>query len=347
MGLNEYIVNIFASVIAIEYMDYGFEKKYVGLKRWTFFFMGCGVYFFVVTGMNQFVNYEGILCVLYGGALMCYGSLALRGSLQDKVIINLMWILITLLSTFTIFCTMGMLTGKNMQDMMQIKGFAFLGASLAAGLMKFLMGRIVVKFYGKRDGMHEKESWMVAGTLVLNLLIGLGMFRLELVEMPERERYGLILCILAGEFGGILFLETVHKKLSEYQKAKLELEFREKQAKSRRENMMDIYQISREINHWRHDMTEKIEVLHRLQEKGCFREVGEKIGALCEGLRKYPELPQETGNEGLNVALMKAIVRCREAGIRFRYVVLGKVNKVDSMDMGNIMWNLFINGIEV
>ena len=57
-------------------------------------------------------------------------------------------------------------------------------------------------------------------------------------------------------------------------------------------------------------------------------------------------MPQETGNEGLNVALMKAVARCKVEGIKFCYVVLGRADKIDSIDMGNIMWNLFSNGIE-
>lgn len=164
--------------------------------------------------------------------------------------------------------------------------------------------------------------------------------------MSERVRYGLFICLLTGEFGGILLLETVYKKLGEYQKEKMELEFREKQEKSKKENWMDIYQIGREINHWRHDMNGKLEVLYRLQNKSCYHEVEKNIKMLCEELKQYPELPQETGNEGLNVALMKAIVRCREEGIKFCYVVLGKADKIDIIDMGNIIWNLFSNGIE-
>lgn len=157
--------------------------------------------------------------------------------------------------------------------------------------------------------------------LFLNLLIGLEMFQLELGKMSDKMRCGLIMCLLAGEF-------------------------REKQEKSRKENMMDIYHIGREINHWRHDMNEKLEVLYRLQNKGGDEAVEKNIEKLCEELNQYPELPQETKNEGLNVALMKAIFRCRDEGIKFCYVVLGKVNKIGNIDMGNIMWNLFSNGIE-
>ena len=346
MELGEYAINVLASIIAVEYIDHGFAKKYEGYKRWVFFAIGCSVYFFVLTGMNWLISYEGILCVLYGITLVFYGSIALKGGMQDKILLGLMWILITFLGTFTVYGLIGVLTGKSMGDIMGIKGIAHVFAAVLASVIKFLMGRIVVKFYGKREKLHKPESWMIAGVLILNLLIGLGMFELELGKMSERLRCGLIICLLVGEFGGILLLETVYRKLGEYQKEKMELKFREQQEKSRRENLMDIYRIGREINHWRHDMNGKLEVLYRLQNRGCYQEVEKNMEQLCEELKQYPELPQETGNEGLNVALMKAIVRCKDEGIKFCYVVLGKANKIDSIDMGNLMWNLFSNGIE-
>lgn len=346
MGLSEFVINIFAAVIAVEYMDHGFVKKYERFKRWVFFAMGCSVYFFVLTGMNWFIGYEGILCVFYGLALVLYGSISLKGDIRDKILLSLMWILITLLGPFFIYGLMGVLTGKSIRDIMGIKGSAYISAAGMASAVKLLMGRIVVKFYGKRDNLQKSESWMVAGVLILNLLLGLGIFQLELEKMPGRLRCGLIICLLVGEFGSILLLETVYRKLGEYQKQKIELEFHEQQEKIRRDNMMDIYQIGRKINHWRHDMNGKLEVLYQLQNKGCYQKVEKNIEQLCEELKQYPELPQETGNEGLNVALMKAIVRCKDEGIRFCYVVLGKADKIDSIDMGNLMWNLFSNGIE-
>ena len=62
--------------------------------------------------------------------------------------------------------------------------------------------------------------------------------------------------------------------------------------------------------------------------------------------QNYLEIPEETGNEGLNAALIRAIHECREKDIRFHYAVLGNVSGVDSLDMGNLIHNLLKNGIE-
>lgn len=44
--------------------------------------------------------------------------------------------------------------------------------------------------------------------------------------------------------------------------------------------------------------------------------------------------------------MIKSIHECREKGIRFHYAVLGNVNGIDSLDMGNLVHNLLQNGIE-
>ena len=44
--------------------------------------------------------------------------------------------------------------------------------------------------------------------------------------------------------------------------------------------------------------------------------------------------------------MIKAVQECREKGIRFRYVVMGRQDRIDSMDMGTLLYNLISNGIE-
>ena len=76
MDICEHIINILASVIAVEYMEHGLEKKYSGWRHWLLFAGGCAVYFVVVTVLNLFTGFEGGLCIFYGrvDCLWCAGS---------------------------------------------------------------------------------------------------------------------------------------------------------------------------------------------------------------------------------------------------------------------------------
>ncbi len=350
MNTAGYAINVLSSVIAIDFMQHGFEKKYSGWRRLLFFVMGCVTYFLVVTGMNHLTDFEGLLSVLYGAILIAYGVLALKGSFFDKIFLSLMWVLVVLYGSFLVHGAMGFFTGKGILELREIYPNIYIYASVSAGAVKFILGRIVLKFYEVREGAREKEDWLIAGALLLVLLNGLLMFRLEMEYVTGRGAQGRLTCLLILQFASVLFIERVHQKLVAYKKEKIESAFQLQMAqqaeKTREENLRDMYRVSREINHWRHDMNGKLSVLYYLQKKGSYSEVEKELAKACKEFERYPELPQATGNEGLDAALIKAAAQCREEEIRFSYVIMGKPEQIDRMAMGNLMWNLFQNGIE-
>lgn len=282
--------------------------------------MGCVTYFLVVTGMNHLTDFEGLLSVLYGAILIAYGVLALRGSFFDKIFLSLMWVLVVLYGSFLVHGAMGFFTGKGILELREIYPNIYIYASVSAG------------------------------ALLLVLLNGLLMFRFEMEYVTGRGAQGRLTCLLILQFASVLFIERVHQKLVAYKKEKIESAFQLQMAqqaeKTREENLRDMYRVSREINHWRHDMNGKLSVLYYLQKKGSYSEVEKELAKACKEFERYPELPQATGNEGLDAALIKAAAQCREEEIRFSYVIMGKPEQIDRMAMGNLMWNLFQNGIE-
>lgn len=48
----------------------------------------------------------------------------------------------------------------------------------------------------------------------------------------------------------------------------------------------------------------------------------------------------------MDAALVKAIPKCKEKEIRFHYIILGRPDKIETMDMGKLMNSLLDNGIE-
>lgn len=280
MEISGYVINILSAVVAVEYIDYGFQKKYCGVKRWSAFIVGCVVYFLTVTVLNQAIQFEGVLGFCYGAVLIGYGVWALKGKIQDFLLAGLLWVLIAILGTYGIFSIMGLLTGKS------------------------------------------------------------------LGELRSTVRHVLTIGILLDEAGIIVVLIQLYHRLGKYQREKIEEQYRREKEKERLEGLVDIYRVSREINHWRHDIQGEMEVLYRMQKNGKYAEVETYLEKLYSELRDYPELPQPTGKEGLDAALMKMIPKCREKGIHFRYVILGKPGRIDSIVLGNLMDNLLSNGLE-
>lgn len=346
MEFSAYVINAISAVIAVEYIDYGFPKKYNGFRRWGAFTVGCVAYFLTVTALNRLIDFEGVLGFFYGAVLIAYGMWALRGRFKDFLVSGLLWVLIAMLGTYGIFSAMGLLTGNSLGEMLQLQGDRRIYASVVALAVKFSMGKIAAVFFRRRDGVYEKENGIVAGAFVFMTLLAMGLFWLEAGNLESSVRYVLTIGILLDEAGIIVFLVQLYQRLGRYQKEKIEARYRREREQERLEGLMDMYRVGREINHWRHDMQGELDILYRMQKNGKYAEVETYMEKLCSGLRDYPELPQPTGNEGLDAALIKMIPKCRERGIHFCYVIMGKPERIDSIALGNIMDNLLRNGME-
>lgn len=343
MEFSAYVINVISAVIAVEYIDYGFPKKYSGFRRWGIFAAGCVVYFLTVTALNRIIDFEGVLGFFYGAVLIAYGMCALIGRTQDFVVAGLLWVLIAIIGTYGIFSVMGILTGNSLGEM-QLQGEQRVYASVVAIVVKFSMGKIAAIFFRRRDGVYQEENRIVAGAFVFMTLLSMELFWLEAGNPKSSVKYMLTIGILLNEVGIIVFLVQLYQRLGRYQKEKMGAPYQREQ--ERLEGLMDIYRVGREINHWRHDMQGELDVLYRMQKNGKYEEVEMYMEKLCSGLKDYPELPQPTGNEGLDAALIKMIPRCKERGIRFCYVIMGKPEQIDSIVLGNILDNLLCNGIE-
>lgn len=346
MEISAYVINIISAIIAVEYIDYGFPKKYSGVRRWGAFTVACIIYFLTVTTLNRIIEFEGVLGFFYGAVLIGYGIWALEGKIQDFLVAGILWVLIAMIGTYGIFSVMGILTKSSLGEMLLLQGDRRVYASLVALIMKFSMGKIAAVFFRKRDGVYGKENGIVAGAFVFMTLLAMGLFWLEAGNLERSVRYVLTVGILLDEVGIIVFLIRLYHRLGKYQKEKIENQYRQEREQERLEGLLDMYRVGREINHWRHDMQGKLGILYRLQKNGKYAEVEAYMEKLFSGLKDYPELPQPTGNEGLDAALIKMIPKCRERNIHFCYVILGKPEQIDSIVLGNLLDNLLCNGME-
>lgn len=337
---------LFSAVIAVEYMDYSFPKKYKGCKRWLYFIAGIAVYFLVLTGFGIREKFEGVMGFVYGIAVIGYGLAALRGKPGNIIFHGILWMLITIIGTYMAYGALGIVRGSGLRSLVENSSQLGRLVWLSAAALKFAMGRIVIGISRKRGEPKKTEDWLIAAAFLLMFLLAHGMFYLEIGIADQETRYQLTILLLGGMFGLILLSEVAYRKLWKYREENLELRHQREQELNQWENIQEFYQVGREINRVRHDMGGRLDVLHSLLKKEKCEEARDYIENLREGLSGYPELPKETGNIGLNAALLKAKQECKVKGIRFHYVILGKPERIDNMDMATLLYNLFSNGIE-
>ncbi len=346
MRMGDYLFNVLSAVIAIDYMDHGFQKKYHGKLRVVSFLTGCGIYFLAVTAFNRIMEFESVMGFLYGVIVICYGLAALEGKKWDILFYGILWMVIVLIGSYAVYGVIGGMTEENLADMVALEWEYQYTASMSVTALKFSMGRIASGIFRKRETEGKAEDWMIAASFLLIFFLVHGIFWLELEIADQRMRYYLTTGIMGGMFGLILLLELFHRKLWKYYRVNLELAYQRDLEYSQKEGLEDLHRMIREMNRFQHDIKGKMDVLRCLLEKERYADMEKYIGDLQGGLTQYPMLPQDTGNDGLNAALAAAMQECREKGIRFHYAVLGSPGKIDSMDMGVLLYNLFRNGME-
>lgn len=340
------LINVLSAAIAVEYMGHGLEKRYQGSKRRLMFGAGCTAYFLVVTALNYYTEFEGVLGLCYSAVLILYGCMALKGRLHVIVLLGMAWVVIMILNAYMMFAIMGIMTGKRLDELLASGGSIRLYPAMAALALKFAMGRVALVLYRRKGGAGQAEDGIMAGTFLLLFIMVLGMFHLEDNGLAQKERYYFSLFLLSGFVGLILLMGRVYRQLGIYYRQKQEAEYRKERWKEREEQIHSLYRIGREVNRLRHDMNGKLDMLYLLAEKGKYGELSDYIKEMGAELEKYPELPQDTGNDGVNAMLMKTVPECEEKGIEFRYVVLGHLDDVDTMDMVNLLYNLLSNAVE-
>lgn len=336
-----------SSAIALEYINHAFQKKYKGIQAVSLWLAGCLIYFLVVTLLNQFSRFEGLYGLLYGVILFLYGVMALEGSRTDFLIISLIWVMIALVSAYMMFAFLGIVTGEDIGELLKKSGGLRTYSALVVAALKFSLGRMILAIYKKKNRIPvQLEDWIMAGMFFLLFVLALGMFRMESEDLSQMECYYLSLQIMGAMFGVTVILNVFYRIIDKYRREKLDREYFDKKQRLQSDQLDELYKIGRQANHMKHDMKVKLDTIYYLLEKGGCEEAKICIRKLGSEWENCMEVPRDTGNEGLNAALMKAAQQCKEKNIRFHYVVMGRPTEIECMDMGNLIDNLLMNGIE-
>ena len=281
-------------MIALEYISHGLKQKYSGYCGTVLFLMGCTAYFFVVTGLNHYTSFEGALGIGYGVVLYVYCLLAAEGRKSDFFLLSVVWVLLAFISAYVMFAVWGMFSGGSLEELLKTESQAHMYFSLSAGALRFSMGRIVLAVYQRRKQKKIlAEDWLMAVTFLIFFFLILCMFRLECGGLGQKERYHLSLWILFGIFLAIILLGGFYQLIGKYRIEKIEDEYQKENQKLQEEQIHNLFQLGREANRLRHDMSAKVNVVYGLLRKQAYKEAEESLKRIADEWEDYLEIPEE------------------------------------------------------
>ena len=108
------------------------------------------------------------------------------------------------------------------------------------------------------------------------------MFRLECGGLGQKERYHLSLWILFGIFLAIILLGGFYQLIGKYRIEKIEDEYQKENQKLQEEQIHNLFQLGREANRLRHDMSAKVNVVYGLLRKQAYKEAEESLKRIAD-----------------------------------------------------------------
>lgn len=341
----ELTANLFETFLYIRFVINSFDKKVriFGLK--TTYAIGTLTMTAVVTALNQFTAYEGLLGLIYTVLILVFSVFFLHGSFLKKLFISILTN-ICLISTAVI--SGNILSAIFKGDSMEIytehsfKRFAFMVMGIA--LLAYMLEIISNFTGGKKQSLSPKEWIMILMVLVISFFVIAVLHIIILDSETENEHTNLL---MAAEIG-IIFINIIclyitvnlnetHRREEQLLIDKKRNEYSGQYARSIKEQ----YEQTRRL---RHDMKQYAAAMQVLIKNGKFSEAENLAEKQTENLSRIETLIN-VKNDFLNAILNYKLSYAKSKEIDVFCSIENDISGIEDIDLCNLIGNLLDNAI--
>lgn len=341
----ELTANLFETFLYIRFVINSFDKKVriFGLK--TTYAIGTLTMTAVVTALNQFTAYEGLLGLIYTVLILFFSVFFLHGSFLKKLFISILTN-ICLISTAVI--SGNILSAIFKGDSMEIytehsfERFAFMIMGIA--LLAYILEIISNFTGGKKQLLSPKEWIMILMVLVISFFVIAVLHIIILDSETENEHINLL---MAAEIG-IIFINIIclyitvnlnetHRREEQLLIDKKRNEYSGQYARSIKEQ----YEQTRRL---RHDMKQYAAAMQVLIKNGKFSEAENLAEKQTENLSRIETLIN-VENDFLNAILNYKLSYAKSKEIDVFCSIENDISGIEDIDLCNLIGNLLDNAI--
>ncbi len=343
--LFETAANIFQSFLTVHFIIGSFDNKCKILNVKKTHIIGTVVMAAVVTLLNNFTIYEGILGVLYSLSFFIFAYAFLYGSVIKKIFIGVLTNLCLLFSTMIVGNVLFYFLRSEPHKIYTEHCFErFLYIIISSAFMTYIFAILKNLTRSKKDSLKTKEWLLILSVLSISFFIVAILQVLILTENIGRENLNLL---MLSEFGMILInilcfyitvnLNETHKREEQLIIDKRRSEYNQQYA----ETVKEQYNQTRRL---RHDLKQYAGTVLALLNDGktdAAREIAEEQ---CESLSKI-ETVINTGNDFLNAILNSKLSLAKSTGIDVLCSVENDISGIEDIDLCSLIGNLLDNAI--
>ena len=339
----EIVVTLFEDFIAIrfilQFQNYNFSLAQAKRK---YIYASLG-YATLTTVMNYFVQFEGVLGIVYVIYSFVVSVLLVESKIITKIFISVIEVLSTLVVSIIVLGMTSVAFNKPLNELLiEMSWVRFFGV-VVAQFLRVLIYDIIIKAT-RKDGLRlSKKEW----TLILTVF-GISFITIALVQTVAVKISAYSAWLLAAELGSIVIVAVCFYMtilLNKTQRESEQLRLSAQQEEFRFQYAQNVKKQYDEISQVRHDMKQTHSVVMSLLMEEKTDEAIEYMQKAAKRISEFDVLI-DVGNDFVNAILNAKLSEAKRNGITVLCSADKNASGIDEVDLCNLMGNMLDNAIE-
>lgn len=342
----ELLVNVFEAFVLVHFI-FSFHRYDYKSKRSKAIYAACSIgHAALVTAMNLFNSFEGILGLVYVLYIFIISVIFLRGSIWSKLFTACLSNLIILFITIIVSDLISNVFKDDLYTLYTEKGIGRLLTIIFVQILIFCVFDVILKAISSEYVRLNYKEWILILSVLGISITALVLIRTTLLVSKvnlEQSIYLFIseICLIMINF--VCFYMTYCLCKSNYETDELRIkQQRYDLSVQYSENVKNQYN---EMKILRHDMKQEYVVISGLLEAGKTESAVDYIKSRMDSLSKS-EIYIDVGNDRINSILNSKLSYAKSSGIEVICSSSGDINGIDDADLCVLIGNLMDNAIE-
>lgn len=342
----ELLVNVFEAFVLVHFI-FSFHRYDYKSKRSKAIYAACSIgHAALVTAMNLFNSFEGILGLVYVLYIFIISVIFLRGSIWSKLFTACLSNLIILFITIIVSDLISNVFKDDLYKLYTEKGIGRLLTIIFVQILIFCVFDVILKAISFENVRLKYKEWILILSVLGISITALVLIRTALLVSKvnlEQSIYLLVseICLIMINF--VCFYMTYCLCKSNYETDELRIkQQRYDLSVQYSENVKNQYN---EMKILRHDMKQEYVVISGLLEAGKTESAVDYIKSRMDSLSKS-EIYIDVGNDRINSILNSKLSYAKSSGIEVICSSSGDINGIDDADLCVLIGNLMDNAIE-
>lgn len=339
----EISINLFESFVVIHFICAFLNHDFKSFRGKVVYIVGVLADFSVVTILNQFTIYEGLLGAIYISIFILYSCLFLNGTFLKKIftacITNIVLIFVNALVTNIVSTVFK----DNLTLIYEEMSVARVCSIIVVQILLICVYNVILKL---SFVSLNKSEWKIILSVFSISFISLAFIHIALINMETSDRYAKF--VMVAEFG-IIILNVVclymtcelSRSNAETEKMRMQRQ-QEEYSINYAENIREQYE---EMRRMRHDMKQNVAVIAALYNDGKYDEACKYVDKLSDNLDRI-EIIVNVRNVFINAILNTKLSIAKGYGIQVLCTLSSNIVGIEDVDLCILLGNMLDNAIE-